>query len=516
VQSVTKTIAAHWRLVAIVLALLLAGCSASTPAASTSPSASSEPKAGGTLTIGTSTDVLTLDMANYRSGQDWLVGSLIFDTLVTFGSDGQPKPALAASWKQVDPTTYEFTLRSGVKFQDGTSLNSAAVKSQLERAAQGNFGKSYYFMIDTITATDDTHLTVKLKEPYAPFLNNLAIVTAGIESPASVQKFGDAVGRNPSGTGPFKLTNWVAGESMTLERNPDYWGPKPKLDKIVIKFIADESTRMAALDAGEIDVVQNPPPNRAKDLMSSSTLQLINGPYAQTVWLGFNESNPILSKLPVRQAILRAVDPKPLVQDVTEGIARQAGGFIPPEVMKDTVTGPAVDAAKAKQLIADAGYPNGFSIDLWVTNGRYLRDKEMAQALQAPLKAIGVTANLKVMDYAAFSSGMGRHEAGLFILGWGSTTNPDTMLRANFYSKSAANWSAYSNPKIDQLLDGAVNQASYDAATKSWAQLDQALIDDAAGVPIYWSSALYAAKKSVRNFVQTPLGLFDLNNTTVQ
>lgn len=503
---------------ALALTLLLAACSGGTPAASNAPSsaASATPKAGGTLTIGTSTDVLTLDMANYRSGQDWLVGSLIFDTLVTFGSDGQPRPSLAESWKQVDPTTYQFTLRSGVKFQDGTPFTAAAVKTQLERAAQGNFGKSYYFMIDKITPTDDTRLTITLKQPYAPFLNNLAIVTAGIESPTSLQTYGDNVGRNPAGTGPFKLTNWVPGESMTLERNPDYWGPKPKLDKIVIKFIADESTRMAALDAGEIDVVQNPPPNRASDLKSSTKLQLVNGPYAQTIWLGFNASNPVLSKLGVRQAIMAAIDPKPLVADVTEGIARQASGFIPPEVVKDTISRPSIDAARAKQLLASAGYPNGFTIDLWVTTGRYLRDREIAQAVQAPLKAVGVTVNIKAMDYAAFSSGMGRREAGLFILGWGSTRNPDTMLRANFYSKSASNWSAYQNPKVDELLDGAVNQSSYDAATKMWAQLDQILIDDAAGVPIYWSSALYAAKKSVQNFVQTPFGLFDLNNTTVQ
>jgi peptide/nickel transport system substrate-binding protein len=504
----------------LALALLATACgpSPSAPAGgSAAPTGSSaaQPKTGGTLTVGISTDVLTLDMANYRSGQDWLVGSLVFDSLITWGDDGTAKPSLAESWTKVNDLTYQFKLRSGVKFTDGTPFNAAAVKNHFERAAQGNFGKAYYFMIDTISADNDTTVTFKLKQPYAAFVNNLSIMTGGIMSPAAVTKFGDTVGRNPSGTGPYKLSEWVAGERIVVERNPDYWGQKPYLDKIVFRYISDESTRMAGLEAGELSVIQNAPPQRAKDLKSSSTLQLIQGPYAQSIFLGFTASNPILAKKDVRTAIASVVDRDALVQGVTEGITRSASGFVPPEVVKTGATATRPDQTKAKELLAKAGYPNGLSIDFWVTTGRYIRDKEIAQALQQPLKSIGVDANIKALDYAAFSSGMGRHEAGLFLLGWGSTSNPDTLLRTLFHSKSAANWSDYKNPAIDKLIDDAINQSSYDNAVKLWGETEKALLDDVAAVPIYWSSALYGASKKVHGFVQTPLGLYDLTKTWV-
>lgn len=513
-----RTRASRLSTVVILLVGLVASACAQAPTGGASPAptgASAQPKTGGTLKVGISTDVLTLDMANYRSGQDWLVGSIMFDTLVVWGEDGTAKPGLAESWKQIDPLTYQFTLRKNVKFTDGSPFNAAVVKKHFERAAQGNFGKTYYFMIASIVVDNDTSVTFKLNQPYAAFINNLANLTGGIMSSAAIDKYGDTVGRNPSGTGPFKLAEWTAGERLVFERNPDYWGTKPYLDKIVFRYIADESTRMAGLEAGELDVIQNAPPQRAKDLRSSSTLQLIQGPYAQTIWLGFTHSNPILAKREVREAIASVVDRNALVQGITEGITRPASGFVPPEVVKTNVTAPQPDPGKAKELLAKAGYPNGFTIDFWVTTGRYLRDKEIAQALQQPMKTIGIDVQIKALDYAAFSSGMGRREAALFLLGWGSSSNPDTMLRTVFYSKSGANWSNYKNPSIDKLLDDAITQTSYGNAVKLWSDADKALVEDFAGVPIYWSSALYGASKKVQNFTQTPLGAYDLTRTWI-
>jgi peptide/nickel transport system substrate-binding protein len=508
-------------LLAALLALVFvaAACGPTTSTGNATPTTSAvQPKTGGTLRIGTSTDVLSMDMANYRGGQDWLIGALVYDTLVAWNVDGTPRPALAESWKQIDEKTYQLSLRKGVKFTDGTPFNADAVKKGIERAQTTPFGKIFFFMIGSVTADHETSVTFKLNQPYSAFINNLAIMVGGIPSPAAVQKYGDQFIRNPVSTGPFKLTDWVAGQSMTFERNPDYWGTKPKLDKIVITFIADESTRLAGLEAGELDVIQNAPAHTAKDLRASSTNQLISGAYSQTLWFGFNHTNPILAKKDVRQALAMAVDRTALVQGVTEGVTRLATGFFPPEVVKTTVTPLAAgDVAKAKSLLAQAGYPDGLTIDLWVPTGRYIRDREIAQALQQPLKAIGVDAKIKALDYAAYSTGMGRREAGIFVLAWAFTSNPDTMLRSSFYSKTAAtNWSGYNNPAIDKLIDSAVAQPKYEDAVKLWQQADQMLVDDVAGVPIYWSSNLYGASKKVHDFVQTPLGLLDLVATWIE
>ncbi|MEA2661619.1 MAG: peptide/nickel transport system substrate-binding protein [Chloroflexota bacterium] len=504
------------RVLATVLAMLMLATACAPTGTAAAPSGSVVPKTGGTLRIGTSTDVLTLDMANYKSGQDWLIGSLILEPLVSWGSDGAPHAALAESWSKIDDLTYQFKLRKGVKFTDGTDLTAAAVKQQFERAAQGLYGKSYYFMIASIVADNDTTVTFKLKSPYSPFINNVSIQTGALLSPAAVTKYGDNVGRNPVGTGPYKLTSWVQGGEMVLERNPDYWGTKPKLDKIIVKFFADESTRMAALEAGEIDVAQNAPPQRAAELRSSAKLQLIGGTDARSLYLGFTHSNPILSKKDVRQAIMSVVDRNALVQNVTEGITRVSSGFVPPEVVKLDSTPLKPDLAGAKALLAKAGYPNGFSIEIWVPIARYLRGQEITQALQQPLKSIGVDATIKALDYAAFAAGVGRHEAGLYVAAWGFTSNPDSTLRAAFYTNSPGNWSDYKNPAYDKLLDDAVAQSSYDSTVKLWTQANQLLIDDVAVVPVYWNAAIYAASKKVHNFVQTPLSLWNLSETWIE
>jgi peptide/nickel transport system substrate-binding protein len=501
----------------LIVALVLGACSQSgvpVPSGGTS-AAPASPKVGGTLAIGTSQDVLTLDLPNYRSTQDLLIGSIVFDTLVVYDKDAKLQPGLAESWKQIDPLTYEFKLRKGVKFTDGTPLDGDAVKSHFERSMKALKGQRFHDMIKTITVSGET-LTFVLSRPYTPFLGNLAFGTGGIQSPASIKQYGDQIAFNPVGSGPYKLAEWVRGVSMKFVRNPDYWGAKPNVDTINVKYVQDESTRMASLEAGELDVIQNAPPQRAAELSKSQTLRLITMPYGQSIWLGFTATNQYLKDARVRRAIAMMVDRNALVGSVTEGIARVATGFLPPELVPSTVKPITGDVAAAKKLLADAGYPNGFTIDLWTPNGTYLKDKEIAQAVQTPLKSIGVTANIKVLEYAAYSDGLNRHEAGLFVLGWAHTSAPDAMLRGVFQSKSAANWSAYKNDAIDKLIDDAVAQPTYEAAIKIWQQIDQALVDDAAGAPIYWSSLLYATRARVHNFYPTPLGVWDVKTTWVE
>jgi peptide/nickel transport system substrate-binding protein len=516
-----QTVSVSARALLAVAALVLASCTPASPSGGTGttsgPATAGQPTSGGTLTIGTSQDVLTLDIPNYRSTQDLLIGGLIFDSLLTYDKDAKLQPGLAESWKQVDTTTYEFKLRKGVKFHDGTPADAEAVKKHFEWAKTQLKGQRFYSMITSITTEGSETVTFKLDKPYTPFISNIAFATGAVMSPAAVAKFDKEkeLPRNPVGTGPYKLSEWVATQRMVLERNPDYWGPAPKLNKIVIRYIQDESTRMAALEAGEVDVIQNAPPHRAAELKSSQKLQLLTGPYAQVFWLGFTHTNPLLADVRVRQAIASVVDRETLVKNVAEGMPRLASGFVPPELAPPVAAPARVDMAKAKELLAQAGHPNGFRIDLWTTNGVYLRDKEIAEALQAPLKSIGVDAQVKVMEYAAFADGMARHEAGLFTLGWAHTPAPDSLLRGVFLGSSAANWSGYKNAKVDELIEKAVVQSSYEDAVKVWQEVEQTLAQDVAGVPIYWSTLLYAASTKVHDFAPTPFGQFDIKNAWV-
>jgi peptide/nickel transport system substrate-binding protein len=501
--------------VAFILVLVLGACTGGQGGTAPSSTAAVTPKDGGKLTIGTSQDVLTLDLPNYRSTQDLLVGGLVFDTLVRYDKDAKLRPALAESWQQIDPLTYEFTLRGGVKFTDGTPLDGGAVKAHFERSMKALKGQRFHDMIKTITFAGDK-LTFVLSRPYTPFLGNLAFGTGAIQSPASIKQYGDQIAFNPVGSGPYKLADWQRGVSMRFVRNPDYWGAKPRLDEILVKFVQDEGTRMASLEAGELDVIQNAPPQRAAELKKSATLRLITMPYGQTFWLGFTATNQYLKDARVRRAIAMMVDRNTLVETVTEGIARVATGFLPPELVPPGIKPVTGDVNAAKSLMADAGFPNGFTIDLWAPNGTYLKDKEIAQAVQAPLKQIGIDAKIRILEYSAYADGLNRHEAGLFVLGWAHTSAPDGMLRGVFHSKSAANWSAYKNDAVDKLIDDAVAQPTYEAAVKIWQQIDQKLVDDGAGAPIYWSTLVYATRARVHDFYPTPLGLWDVSATWVE
>jgi peptide/nickel transport system substrate-binding protein len=486
-----------------------------TAAPAAKPTAAAQPRRGGSLTIGMATDVLTLDLPNFRSQQDLWVGDLIFDTLLGYDQEGKIQPRLASSWRQVDASTYRFTIRPNVKFTDGSAVTPTAVKASFERARVGQRQSGYFEAVESITVEGDD-VVFKLKRPFAPFAQVIPLQAGAVQSPDSVTKFGEELGRNPVGSGPYRLVEWVPSERLVLERNPDYWGPAPYLDRIVFRYIQDESTRLAALEAGEVDVIHNPPPHRVADLAAGSRFQVLRGPYAQSFWLGFTHSHPILQDARVRRAIAMAVDRKGLVTGVTEGLTREASGFIPPELMPSTARTLGMDLAAARQLLAEAGHPNGFQIELWSPIGRYLRDKEITEAVQAQLKGIGIDAQVKLLDYAGFIAGLGRHEAGLFVLGWGHIGSPDTMLRAVFGSKSTINWSDYKNPRLDELVDQAVGASTLEQAVSTWQQVDQALIDDAAGVPIYWSTTLYAARPNVRGFVFDPYGNLKLATAWVE
>jgi peptide/nickel transport system substrate-binding protein len=174
------------------------------------------------------------------------------------------------------------------------------------------------------------------------------------------------------------------------------------------------------------------------------------------------------------------------------------------------------DVAAAKKLMVDAGYAKGFSIELWTPNGTYLKDNEQAQAIQPMLKLIGIDAKIKAMDYAAYSDGLRRHEGQLFVLGWAHTTTPDGFYRGVFLSTASSNWSSYKNGKVDGLINKAVAETSSETALKTWRELEQMLVDDAAGVPISYSSLLYVATKKVHDFYPTAFGMWDIKSAWIE
>jgi len=286
----------------------------------------------------------------------------------------------------------------------------------------------------------------------------------------------------------------------------------------VFRWIPDESTRYLALLRGEVDIAEDPPAQQVAMLRTSVVFDLVRAPLSQILWVGFNAKDPTLKDKRVRQAIAYGIDRKSIVQQDLEGVPREADtGVIPPEILP---TKPPLrydyNVAKAKQLLAEAGYASGLKVSLWTTSGVWLGDESIAEVVQSELAKIGVTVDVRQMDYGSLADGLSRHEQQMFIVLWGFTAHPDSMLRGVFYSTSPANWSAYANPDVDRLLDQAVGVTDPKQMQQAYWKIQQVDMDDAALVPIYFAVNLYGKSKKVHNFVANGLDLFDLNQTWVE
>ena len=410
------------------------------------------------LRIAVGTDLETFDPHNYRSGFDLLLDDLIYDTLIGLDANFKPVPRLALSWQQENAVTWRFKLRPNVMFQDGTRCDAAAVKVNLDRMSKALKGSRFYGEIKSVAVVDPVTVDVVLTRPSAPFLLNLGYPVGGIMSPAALAKYGDDISQHPVGTGPFRFEKWDPNSQIVLVRNDGYWGRRPAVSTVVFRPMADAATRMLALRGGQVDATADPPANEIVRLKNDPQFTVSITPQARVLWLGFNFDDKLLQNRTLREAIAHAVDRHAIVSQVLEGIPREAThGIFPPEIVRipfgDTYD---FSQAKAKALVAKAGYASGVDLQLWATEGRYFGDRAIAETIQQELQQVGIRVAVQIMEYGAYVNAVNLHKQQLWIIGWAFTPHPDAMLRGVFQSRSAANWSAYSNPAFDQALDQAV------------------------------------------------------------
>ncbi len=475
------------------------------------------PARGGTLTIAEGTDALTLDPHNYKAATDLIVSNLIYDTLVRFDLSLNLRPALAVGWLELSPTSWRFDLRQGVKFSDGTPFDARAVKTSLERAAAAPRGAGYAGIVDHVDVVTPMRVIVHLKRPFAPFLKNMAAPVVAIISPSALQPGAPDINTHPVGTGPFMLAEWVPNQRLRLVPNPNYWGRAPYLDAVIFRPIPEDSTRFLAFRGGQVDVISNPPANLAAQIRANPNMSLDTSPSTRDVRVAFTVTNPPFNNVKVRQAVAMAIDRGPIIKFVLNGLGREAKcGLIPPEIM---ATSPCADlpfdVAKAKQLLAEAGFANGLTTQFWTPEGRYLGDRQIAEAVQQQLQQINVRTNIKVMEWGAYLDALARHEAQMFIIGWGWVTgDPAQALRQNFQTKSVFNYWNYSDPAFDRMLDQAEALDSTAKRRDMYNQMSSILlVRDTVSKEIYYTLNIYGVNKRVHAFHGTPVELIDLSDT---
>lgn len=374
--------------VLVLASMILGACGpAATPTKppaqpTTAPTAPpTQPPAEKTLVIAIGADATYLDPESVMNNESGFVMSAIFDGLTKYKKGtSEPGPGLAERWDiSPDGKVYTFYLRKGVKFHDGTPFNADAVVKELDRVKNPNhpyyvykqegvhsFADFTWGVVESYEKIDDYTVKITLKEPHAPFLASIAMVWSGIMSPAAVEKYGFDVNYHPVGTGPFKLVEWVRNDHITLEANKEYWDGAPKVDKLIYRVVPESSVRLLKLEQGEVHILADVDPEDYARIKSNPDLKLLEQPGLTINGIALICDAKPWDDVRVRQAANYAVNKEEMNKFLYKDAAVTAATGMPPILPgypQDLQPYP-YDPAKAKQLLAEAGYPNGFKYKL--------------------------------------------------------------------------------------------------------------------------------------------------------
>ncbi|TWA80294.1 peptide/nickel transport system substrate-binding protein [Azospirillum brasilense] len=494
------------------------------------------PVRAATLTVGTSAEPSALDPHYHNLGPNTRARKHVFESLVSMDAKMRLQPELAESWRAVDETTWEFTLRKGVKFHDGTEFTAQDFIYSVCRIPNVANSPSSFTVytkgIAGIEAPDPHTLVIKTAKPYPLLpveLSTFGIISAKAaggeavtfdkagckaDSWPTTQAFND--GSLMIGTGPFRHKSYTKGDRQVLERNPDYWGPQPAWDTVVFRPITSDGPRVAALLAGDVDMIESPPVQDIERLKSAPNVSLAQAQSNRVIYLalGVQDTPPTITgtdgKNPlkdpkVRKALSLAVDRDAIVKRIMMGVAEPANQYLPagfygnnPEI---TV---ATDANKAKQLLAEAGYPKGFQLTLGTPNDRYINDDKVAQAVAQMFTRIGVQTQVDATTANVFFSKRNKQEYSVFLAGWGADSGEmssplkaliATPIKEKGYGTT--NYTSYSDPELDGMLDTAL--ATVDDAKRE--KLLQAAVKRAVDadiiIPLHYEVTVWAMKKGL-------------------
>ncbi len=515
----------------LALSMFLAGCGGKTTkeTGGKKEPATSGGSAKDTLVYGRGGDSTSLDPITTTEGEAFKVTENIFETLLEYGEqDTTLHPGLAKEWKVSDDgLTYTFKLQEGVKFHDGTDFNADAVVFNFDRWMNGNEDKFPYYtmfggykadeghVIKEVKAVDPYTVEFVLKRPQAPFLKNLAMSPFGIASPTAVKKFGDDFRKNPVGTGPFKFVEWKQNDTITLEKNPDYWQKGlPKLNKVVFRVIPENTARLNALANGEIDVMDGLNNSDEATVKGNDKLQVIERPSMNVGYLGLTTTRKPFDNKLVRQAINHAVNKKDIIKAFYGGKALAAKNPMPPSIegYNDSIKDYDYDLEKAKALLKEAGYEKGFEIDLWampVARPYMPEAQKVAEVIQADLAKINVKAKIQSVDWATYLQKATKGEFDMFMLGWtGDNGDPDNFLYTLLDKDSIGsnNYSQYSNDELHDVLIAAQTETEQAKRNELYKKAQEIIHDDAPWVPLVHSTPLLAAAKDVADYLPHPTG----------
>ena len=411
-----------------------------------------------------------------------------------------------------------FKIRQGIKFHDGSDLTAEDVKFSLDRARNSAAVSYVLNFIEDVTVDDDYTVTVKTTAPYAPTLHNLAIPFAAIVPKAVVEADENAFLQHPIGSGPYMFVEWKQGDHITLKAFDDYYAGKPATENLVMKVIPETSQRSIALETGEIDLAYDLAVNDISKVNENDKLTVYEVPSLSCWYISLNMNKKPFDNPLVREALSMAIDRQTLIDTINAGSGQPADAIIAPAVFGYYSTGvPEYNPEKAKQLLAEAGYPDGFSTTLWVNDNQ--SRIEICQAIQAMLLEIGVQCQVEVLEFGSYISKTTSGEHDMAYFGW-TTSSGDAdytyySLEHSTQQGAAGNRSFIADPELDKMIEEA--RSSTDEAKRKDLYKDIAIKLDGINnnLPIFYSSINVGASKKVEGFVMDPNGYHSLYQVKV-
>jgi peptide/nickel transport system substrate-binding protein len=483
-------------------------------------SAAGKPVKGGQLVIAAERDATTFDPTKSQDVYSNNILALVSDTLFEIDAKGQVVGRLVEKTENPEPNVYVFTLKKGVKFQDGTDLDSAAVKFNIERHINDPKATTVQDVkpITTIETPDPQTVKITLSAPFAPFTSRLTTGVGYMLSPTAVQKLGDNLQRDltGAGSGPFKFVSWQPDNQIVLERNPDFWGKDadgtqlPYLDKMIFKPFPDENVRLTNLKTGDADVIGgNPPPAQSDSVLQSPDLTASEIPGLGFQFVFLNTSKPPFDNPAVRRALAYSIDRGQLNQAVNFGHGVPLTLPVPPSVPWAFMKGTPYDTRdidKAKQELASAGVSN-VSFSMQISNASP-QLQQVAELMKDQIKDAGFDMDIQLIEFATIVANGNSGDYQALNLGWSGSVDPDGDMYPLFYTAAGFNFAKYSNPMLDKALDD--GRSNLDQAKRAQAYMDaqKIVLQDQPMIVLYSRSQIAAARKNVQNFQNTYNGFF--------
>ncbi|HEY4388844.1 MAG TPA: ABC transporter substrate-binding protein [Ktedonobacteraceae bacterium] len=504
----------------LIVALILTGCGENN---TTKP----QTKAGGTISVGLNQDLITLDPLLSNAYVDRQVMLNMYDTLVQVDQQNTVQPDLATSWTYTSPTRPVFTLRTGVKFQDGTPFNADAVVFNINRILSTPSSPRYSELtsVQSVQAIDASHVAFNLKAPFSPLLATLSDRAGMILSPTAIKKAGTNFANDPggAGTGPFMFSNWVKGDHLTIKKNPYYWQKDaqgkalPYLDTITYRPITNGTQRFANLQTGTITVADSIDPTDIETAKTVPGLVYKQIPALSFYGIEINTKAAPFDNVHVRRAVEYGVNRQEILSNVLKGVGVVSNGPIPPSswAYDKNFVPYTYNIDKAKEELALAGKPHGVSFTLLIASGSPLITQE-AQFIQAELQPAGITVAIKqetaaieLSDAQAYN-----YQAAMFF--WSGRPDPDGDIYTWFHTGGGLHNTQLTNPQVDALLDAARVSNDQKERTTDYQKAQQLILQDATWVFLYHGVAIQATSTKVQNFTLQPSAIINFARVYLQ